>query len=111
MDTLETFIKQKEVSQEMSREELPGSVKTKWALDYKLQFDKAIEEALSTRVKPADKKTTKGKFVIKANTNAGNWIKDKQWMNRANPKIREAELLREEIDLHLLSKRHEQKEI
>lgn len=31
---------------ELNQEKLPGTVKTKWALGFKLNMDQAIEEAL-----------------------------------------------------------------
>ena len=31
---------------------LPGMIKSKWALEYKLKMDKAIEDALENKEKP-----------------------------------------------------------
>jgi hypothetical protein len=41
---------------------LPGMVKSKWALEYKLRMDKAIEDALEKKTKDEEKVKTKGRF-------------------------------------------------
>lgn len=40
---------QQDLLDQLAKEKLPGSVKTKWALSFKLGMDKAIEDALSVR--------------------------------------------------------------
>jgi len=80
-------------------------VKTKWALKYKLNLDQAILDALSAEEVIAEKVKTKGRFQIEAQTNAGNWMKDREWIYLANPKLKQAEMAREEIDMRLLKKR------
>lgn len=50
------YLKQLEI------EKLPGMVKSKWALNYKLKMDKAIEDALDHEVEVAEKVKTKGRF-------------------------------------------------
>jgi hypothetical protein len=62
---------------QLDQEKLPGMVKSKWALTYKLKMDKAIEDALDHEEEVAEKVKTKGRFQIQACTNAGNWIRDR----------------------------------
>lgn len=90
----------------MDKERLPGPVKTKWALNYKLSMDKAIEDALNAKAVKQEKKKTKGLFEIQAKTNAGAWIADREWSYRANPDYMIHEKKREEMDLFLLKKRY-----
>ena len=55
---------EQEVLHQLHREKLPGTVKTKWALRYKLGMDKAIEDALTQKEVAQEKVKTKGRFVI-----------------------------------------------
>ena len=96
---------------QLKKEMLPGMIKSKWALEYKLKMDKAIEDALQVKQKDVEKVKTKGRFQIKANTNAGNWMKDREWQYKANPMIKEVEDKRESFDIDLLIKRKKQKEV
>lgn len=94
---------------QLQQEKLPGAVKTKWALGYKLSLDQAILDALSREELVAEKVRTKGRFQIEAQTNAGNWMRDRSWIHLANPGLKNAEMAREEVDLRLLKKRQQQK--
>jgi len=94
---------------QLEQEKLPGMVKSKWALTYKLKMDKAIEDALDHEEEVAEKVKTKGRFQIQACTNAGNWIRDRQWIYLANPRLKAVEEQREKFDTALLDKRREQK--
>lgn len=96
---------------QLKKEMLPGMIKSKWALEYKLKMDKAIEDALEVKQKDVEKVKTKGRFQIRANTNGGNWMKDRDWQYKANPMIKEVEDKRESFDIELLIKRKKQKEI
>ncbi len=51
-------------------------------------MDKAIEDALAHEKAILEKVKTKGRFQIQAKTNAGNWMKDREWIYLANPKLK-----------------------
>ena len=74
---LEQLEEKAQVLKQLELEKLPGVVKSKWALNHKLKMEKAIEDALNHKVEVIDKVKTKGRFPIKAPTNAGNWLKDR----------------------------------
>ena len=101
--------KKEELKTSLQQEKLPGTIKSQWALKYKLNLDKAILDALSHEEVIKEKVKTKGRFQIEASTNAGSWIKDRKWMHLANPGLKAAEIAREEIDMRLLQKRQQQK--
>ena len=100
-----------EILNQLAKEKLPGPVKSKWALHYKLGMDKAVEDALSVRQEKAEKVKTQGRFQIQAKTNAGNWLIDRSWTYLANPSYRLQEDKREELDMRLMVKRQKQKAI
>ena len=50
-------------------------------------MDQAIEDALKIKKEKVANVKTKGRFQIQARTNAGNWIKDREWKNLANPAL------------------------
>lgn len=100
-----------EILSQLATEKLPGPVKSKWALNYKLGMDKAVEDALSVRQAKAEKVKTEGRFNIQANTNAGNWLVDRSWTYLANPSYALQEDRREELDMRLMVKRQKQKAI
>ena len=63
--TQEEIIKREEEMEflnSLKKEMLPGMVKSKWALEYKLKMDKAIEDALENKEKIQEKVKTKGRF-------------------------------------------------
>ena len=74
-------------------------------------MDKAIQDALEVEEVVAEKVKTKGRFQIQAKTNAGNWMRDRDWIYLANPRLKAAEVLREKADVFLLEKRQQQKYI
>ena len=53
---------EKELMEQLCIEKLPGSIKSRWALDFKVKMDAAIEEALKIKKKKAEKAKTKGRF-------------------------------------------------
>ena len=93
----------------MRTERLPGSVKTKWALGYKMSMDQAIIDALNVKEVVKEKVKTKGRFQIQAKTNGGNWMRDREWVYLANPELKKAEDAREEFEINILKKRLQQK--
>jgi hypothetical protein len=46
----------------LNSEKLPGMIKSKWALEYKVKMEKAIEDALSFEEIIKQKGKTKGRF-------------------------------------------------
>jgi hypothetical protein len=44
-----------------------------------------IEKALEYKKRVFSKAKTKGRFVINANTNSGNFLKDIDWVYKSNP--------------------------
>ena len=50
--------------EQLEMEKLPGPIKTKWALKYKLRMDQAIEDALKAKEGKAEKVKTKGMFQV-----------------------------------------------
>ena len=63
-EELKKRMEHQEVLNQLTTEKLPGTVKTKWALGYRMQMDKAIEDALSIEETAAEKVKTKGRFQI-----------------------------------------------
>ena len=53
-----------------------------------------------------EKLKTKGRFAIQAATNAGNWRKDRDWVHKANPALKQHEEKREKLDIELMKKRY-----
>jgi len=104
-DHLTRIQEEEERVDQLLRERLPGIIKTKWALKYKLNLDQAIEDALSYEETIVEKQRTKGRFLIEARTNAGNWMRDRDWIHLANPGLKHAEQVREDFDMKLLVKR------
>ena len=49
---------------QLESENLPGSCKSKWALEYKVKMEKAIEDALEWEEVVKQKGNTKGRFQI-----------------------------------------------
>lgn len=91
---------------QLGLEKLPGSIKSSWALDFKVKMDAAIEDALKIKKKKAERGKTKGRFQIMPNTNAGKWMIDREWVYKANPKLKEIQDTREVADLALMKKRY-----
>lgn len=100
---------EKEMMDQLFLEKLPGSIKSRWALEFKQKMDIAIEDALKIKAKKMEKGKTKGRFQIQANTNAGKWMIDREWVYKANPKLKEVTDKREDADIALMKKRYHQK--
>ena len=101
-DFIAELERKEDLKTSLKLEKLPGTIKSQWALKYKLNLDKAILDALSHEEVIKEKVKTKGRFQIEASTNAGSWVKDRKWMHMANPALKAAEIAREEIDMRLL---------
>jgi len=64
---------------------------------------------MQRKIEKRDKKVTKGRFPIEYQTNAGVWIKDREWKKTANPSSWQNDFRRENIDIAMLEKRKKQK--
>ena len=60
-------------------EHLQGSIKSQFALKFKLQTDLAIESAFERKKVDTSKSKTKGRFQVEIPTNAAVWVVDKEW--------------------------------
>ena len=49
--------------------------------------------------------TTKGRFPIPYNTNAGMWMRDREWKKKANLKVYAVEQEKERADVDMLERR------
>ena len=58
-----------------------------------------------------DKRKTKGQFNPTLLTNAGNWMKDKDWQKRSNHLYQSMEQAREDHEMQIVRKKHQQKQI
>lgn len=61
-DAARRYEEQKELMDQLYLEKLPGSIKSRWALEFKQKMDTAIEDALKIKAKKAEKAKTKGRF-------------------------------------------------
>jgi hypothetical protein len=60
-------------------------VKSQWAQRYKLDSNLAIEKSLAYKKRTFDKRHTKGAFSgTEFKTNAGCWIRDRDWKYKVN---------------------------
>ena len=57
----------------------------------------------------AVKTKTKGRFPREYKTNAGSWINDREWKNKANPSLAQDDKRMEASDNAMLQKRKKQK--
>ena len=63
---------------------MPGSTKTRFAQNFKHETDVAIEKTLDQEIQVIDKRRTKGLFNVETATNAGKWMIDRNWKQKAN---------------------------
>jgi hypothetical protein len=89
----------------MLKEQLPGPVKSKWALSHKYKMDQALQSSLETEDVNIHKRRTKGLFVVDVATNAGSWMKDREWKFAANDIYKSLELQREAAETKILEKK------
>lgn len=73
------------------KESLPGSCKSQYAMKFKLDTDYAIETFIMQKKKEVIKSVTKGRFQSGFATNAGAWMQDREWKQKANPEAFKAE--------------------
>lgn len=66
----------------------------------------ALEKALGFEKKIFDKRLTKGSFDPILKTNAGNWMKDKDWLYRSNKVYQSQEQARDNYELNIVKKKH-----
>ena len=68
-----------ELWKDMRQQFLPGKTKSMFNQRFKKDTDLAIEKNLEQKEATAQKRRTKGLFVVETATNAGKWMKDKAW--------------------------------
>lgn len=95
--------------EELQTETLPGSCKSLYALQFRMKTDTANANFAQRTEKVWHKKATKGMFPIPYTTNAGMWMKDREWKMQANQKVWDGEQEREKVDVGMLEKRKKQK--
>ena len=69
----------------LDNEKLPGSCKSQYAMKFKLDTDRSIENFITAKKKEFAKSVTKGRFNPAFKTNAGAWMVDRDWKKTANP--------------------------
>ena len=53
-----------EIINDLKIQKLPGNIKSKWAIDYKLEMDKLIQDTLIVKNKKQLQNNTKGQYEI-----------------------------------------------
>lgn len=74
-------------------------------------MDQAVLKSLESNQIPAAKRKTKGLFQINVTTNAGNWVKDRNWQFKANDVYKSLEMQREAVEMRQLHAKKHQKKI
>ena len=108
-DLLKDCEDEEELKDVLQNEQLPGSCKSQYALQFRLDSDKANANFMQHVENIREKKVTKGRFPIQYQTNAGVWVQDREWKQKANPKAWNSEKRTENQDLAMLTKRKKQK--
>lgn len=93
----------------LQNEQLPGSCKSQYALQFALKTEKANADFMQRKIEVREKKMTKGRFPIPYQTNAGVWMNDRSWKKTANPNSWNKETHMENTDIAMLEKRKKQK--
>lgn len=79
---------EQQVLDQLKTQKLPGQIKSKWALTYKLKMEQAILDAMKYETVETSRANTKNLFKgLETKTNAGNWLRDRQWQHKANPAL------------------------
>ena len=73
-----------EKREEIKGQNIPGSVKTSWAMNYKVRTDMELERSIERKEKVRDKRKTKGMFSQEHKNNSGHWMVDRDWYIKAN---------------------------
>ena len=93
----------------LKNEALPGSCKSQYALKFRFQTEQDNADFMQRKDQQRDKTLTKGRFPIQYQTNAGVWVKDREWKRTANPNSWKNDERREAVDNAMLEKRKKQK--
>ena len=90
----------------LRNETLPGYCKSQYALNKALNIDKNNQDFMKEKAGAMYRGKTKGRFNrIEYQTNAGVWLKDREWKKTANPGLFNIEERKESIDVAMLEKR------
>lgn len=86
---------------------LPGTCKSQYALKFRLISDQNNANFMKDiNQNSANKRTkTKGRFPTNFQTNAGVWMRDRDWKETANPALRSMGQRMELMDIKMLEKR------
>ena len=71
----------------------------------------AIERTLDQELQVIEKRRTKGLFNVETATNAGKWMIDRNWKQKANTLYKSMENRREDFEMKLLMKKKQQKRV
>ena len=89
----------------LKNEELSGTVKSGYALQYKMNTDQDRANMQLAKEQPRHRSKTRGRFPIPYVTTAGSFMQDRQWKYTANPSFKKNEERLEAIDFKQLKKR------
>ena len=100
-----------EIKTQLENESLPGTCKSQYALKFRMKSDaNNANFMIESEKNPLAVKTkTKGRFPREYKTNAGSWINDREWKNKANPSLAQDDKRMEASDNAMLQKRKKQK--
>ena len=94
----------------MKDENLPGSCKTMYALNFRMGLDEKDRDFALIKPKPDPIRIKqKGKFKVKISTGAKHWLKDRDWAKTVNTNVFKEVARLEAHDLAGLKKRKAQK--
>lgn len=105
MPNIQEIEERREQDESLLKEALPGQVKSQWALNHKYEVDQALIDSLGSEEPARDKRKTKGLFQVNVTTNAGNWMRDRDWKFAANDVYKSLEMQREANETKNLEKK------
>lgn len=111
MPNIQEIEEKRELDESLLKEMLPGQVKSNWALKHKYAIERALVDSLDSEEKPRNKRKTKGLFQVNVTTNAGNWMRDRDWKYAANDVYKSLEMQREMNETKNLEKKKHQKRV
>ena len=98
-------VEEQETIEALKNEELSGTCKSGYALQYKMNTDQDRAKMQLIKEQPRHRSKTRGRFPIDYVTSAGSFMQDRQWKYTANPTFKQNEERLEAIDFKQLKKR------
>ena len=109
----------------LDAERLAGQCKTKYAMNFKLQTEKIIEDRmrvskllslvlmmnLQTKTPSKGRNVTKGRFQVAIPNQVSTFRLDRGWKKKANPDAWKVEEYREMREFHHIKNKHDQKKL